>query len=545
MTPWTGYWPADPARLRSALEGLAPQRPDVFMTPDATGLPGNCVAGLWPEAELRLRPGDGVERLKAFCFGGAQGGTSGGASGGLGEGWPEFRPGPALGFLSYPAGFAGLGLTPPRGDFPLGVFRKYRVVLVQDRLNSRVRVLATSAAALDMALRLLGRITDFAFPSLPAFSGALGASLSATAYRQAVHQAREAILDGHIYQLNLSIRFETEWPDALDPAQLFWSLGKRHPAPFYSLYYDSPYAILSTSPERFLRVRGGEVLSQPIKGTRLAGKDVLASAAALTASAKEDRELSMIVDLIRNDIAARCAYGSVAVEGHKSLFLVDDLLQMYANVQGRLRPGSTCLDLLWDALPPGSVTGCPKKRAVEIIDRLEPHRRDAYCGCMAVVWDERTMDSSVAIRTAVLDEAARRLAFYAGSGIVVDGLLQMYANVQGRLRQGATCLDLLWSALPPGSVTGCPKKRAVEIIDRLEPHRRDAYCGCMAVVWDRQSMDSSVAIRTAVVDEAAERLAFFAGSGIVVDSDPYLEYQETLAKAGKFFDLVNRHPGEP
>lgn len=444
MALLTGYWPADPARLVRALWGLAKLRPDVLMTPDATGLPSACVAGLWPEAELRLHPGDGVEPLKAFCFGSAAGESSCGISG---DGCTNALPGPALGFLSYTAGFAGLGLEAPPGAFPLGVFRKYRVVLVQDCLNNRVRVLAADAAVLEQTMRLLDTAADAVRPPAPGFTGTLDASLDATAYREAVHQAREAILDGHIYQLNLSIRFETDWPRALDPAQLFLEMGKRYPAPFYALYYDSPYVILSTSPERFLRVRGGEVLSQPIKGTRRVGKDITASAATLKASAKEDRELSMIVDLIRNDIGARCAYGSVAVEGHKSIFLVDDLLQMYA-------------------------------------------------------------------------------------------------NVQGRLRKGATCLDLLWSALPPGSVTGCPKKRAVETINRLEPHQRDVYCGCLAVVWDEQTMDSSVAIRTAVLDESAGRLSFFAGSGIVVDSDPYREYQETLAKAGKFFSLINRHPVE-
>jgi len=445
MTLLTGFWPADPARLLSVLEKLAPERPDIFLTPDATGLPATCVAGLWPEAELRLQPGDGAERLKGFCFGGS-------APGPLSEAPRAHIPGPALGFLSYHAGFSGLGLPIPPGPpgaFPLGVFRKYRVVLMQDRLNNRVRVLARDPSALAEAVSLLNHAA--ASPPMaaaaPTFPGPLDASLDATAYRQAVQQAREAILDGHVYQLNLSIRFETGWPDGLDPAQVFWGLGQRHPAHFYALYYDSPYVIVSTSPERFVRVRGDEVLSQPIKGTRRAGSDALAAAAALKASPKEDRELSMIVDLIRNDIGARCVHGSVAVEGHKSIFLVDGLLQMYSNVQGRLRPGATCLDLLWDALPPGSVTGCPKKRAAEIIGRLEPHQRDVYCGCMALVWDENTMDSSVAIRTAVLDEERKRLAF-------------------------------------------------------------------------------------------------FAGSGIVVDSDPFLEYQETLAKAEKFFTLINRHPAE-
>jgi para-aminobenzoate synthetase component 1 len=162
------------------------------------------------------------------------------------------------------------------------------------------------------------------------------------------------------------------------------------------------------------------VLSQPIKGTRLAGRPLLANDRALRTSAKEDAELSMIVDLIRNDISPHCQYGTVGVEGHKSVFEVDGLLQMYSNVTGRLKPGSTALDLLWAALPPGSVTGCPKKRAIEIIAGLEPHHREAYCGCLVVVHGPEDLDSSVAIRTAVVDEARSRFSFHAGSGIVVD-----------------------------------------------------------------------------------------------------------------------------
>ncbi len=128
----------------------------------------------------------------------------------------------------------------------------------------------------------------------------------------------------------------------------------------------------------------------------------------------------MIVDLIRNDLSANCEYGSVRVDNHKSVFAVDRLLQMYSDVTGRLRPDRDCLDLFFDAFPGGSVTGCPKKRSMEIIDVLEPHPRDVYCGSILIVRDEKNMDSSVAIRTAVYDTDDARLDVWSGSGIVVD-----------------------------------------------------------------------------------------------------------------------------
>ena len=180
--------------------------------------------------------------------------------------------------------------------------------------------------------------------------------------------------------------------------------------------------VVSTSPERFLRVRDGEVLSQPIKGTRAFDTFRQQVMDELTTSPKEDAELSMIVDLVRNDISAHCEYGSVKVFGHKSAFVVDNLVRMYSNVAGRLKPGSDVVDLLLDAFPPGSVTGCPKKRTLEIIDRLEPHARGVYCGSMVALFDPHNMDSSVAIRTGCLDTSSGFFHFYAGSGIVIDSL---------------------------------------------------------------------------------------------------------------------------
>ena len=115
----------------------------------------------------------------------------------------------------------------------------------------------------------------------------------------------------------------------------------------------------------------------------------------------------------------------------------------------------------------------------------------------------------------------------------------MYSNVRGELRPDSTCVDLLYEAFPGGSITGCPKKMAMILIDELEPHCRDIYCGTFFVIHDQRNMDSSIAIRSGYYDKGEGRLNFYAGSGIVVDSDPEKEYLETTAKAAKFLNLIN------
>lgn len=171
---------------------------------------------------------------------------------------------------------------------------------------------------------------------------------------------------------------------------------------------------------------GGEVLAQPIKGTRSFDPATTSPGerarleAALRADPKEHAELSMVVDLLRNDISATCAYDSVRVPRHCATFAVGPLIQMCSDVTGTLRDGTTCLDLLRHAFPGGSVTGCPKPRTMSLIERIEPHPRDVYCGSLVAVAGPRDMDSSIAIRTAMYDTTTGLLHLYAGSGLTVD-----------------------------------------------------------------------------------------------------------------------------
>lgn len=357
------------------------------------------VVGVIPEAELVITDQTPPHAVKEFCFG---------------------SPGPALGFLSYTYGMILRGVSTSKpAEFPFGHLKKYRAVAEFE--DGQATISSTDRSLLDELAKLLDTAPEddaaFPVPGLP--DTGPEASLDRNGYEAGVRETLEHILSGHTYQLNLSTRFSWDCP-RLDPLSLFLALRKKHPAPFYAWLASGPKRVISTSPERFLQVKNGRVLSQPIKGTLRFDRFTPDLTRQLTDSPKESAELSMIVDLIRNDISTNCEYGSVRVDNHKSVFAVDNLLQMYADVTGRLRPDRDCLDLFFDAFPGGSVTGCPKKSSMEIIEELEPHSRDVYCGSMLVVRDERNMDSSIAIRTATFDMIKKSLRTYAGSGIVVD-----------------------------------------------------------------------------------------------------------------------------
>ncbi len=328
---------------------------------------------------------------------------------------------PTFGFLSYSYGMKLRDIiTEKQSEFPFGHLKKYTTVVEYDRAAGELVVHSGGDRPPEEIRRAISNAeatTDFQLSSHS--QRVLAQSLSRERYIDGVRRTLEHIREGYTYQLNLSIRFTIE-RESLDALSLFTHLYKTYPAPFYAWFRSGRHQILSTSPERFLRVDGGRVLSQPIKGTLRFEQYDKSLIRVLTESPKESAELSMIVDLIRNDISLNCEYGSVRVDGHKSTFVVDNLVQMYSSVLGSLRSDRTCVDLLLDAFPGGSVTGCPKKKSMQIIDELEPHTRDVYCGSFFVIKDRKHMDSSIAIRTGYYDTNTGAFHFFAGSGIVVD-----------------------------------------------------------------------------------------------------------------------------
>lgn len=329
-----------------------------------------------------------------------------------------------FGFLSYQAGqvLNNQTITKP-SDFPLGHLKQYFATLAYEAYAQELTLSSRKATLFEKIVSLLGSEDPKAELKYNAVVEQIESaqSFQADEYKRAVARTIDYIRNGYIYQLNLSIKYSVSGID-LDARRLFVDLWQRHPAPYYCFFESGNYQMISTSPECFLKVTKGNVLSQPIKGTLRFDEYKPELIKKLTESPKESSELSMIVDMIRNDIGKNCEYGSVKVTNHKSTFVVDDLIQMYSDVSGKLKSGKNCVDLLFDAFPGGSITGCPKKKAMELIDELEPHARDVYCGSFFVIKDERNLDSSIAIRTGYYNTASKQFCHFAGSGIVVDSI---------------------------------------------------------------------------------------------------------------------------
>jgi len=239
-------------------------------------------------------------------------------------------------------------------------------------------------------------------------------------YVQMILKAKDYIRRGDIYQVNLSHRLQANYPE--DPWGLYLHLRSRAPAP-YSAYLelDTQQAILSFSPERFLSVREGVIETRPIKGTRPRGitlDEDQAMALELSNSSKDKAENLMIVDLLRNDLGKVAEVGSVKVTDLFAIEGYSHVWQMVSTVRARIRSGLDSLDVLCAAFPGGSITGCPKIRAMEIIEELEPFRRGVYCGSIGYLSFTGDMDTSIVIRTMIYD--AGKLLLQVGGGIVAD-----------------------------------------------------------------------------------------------------------------------------
>ena len=262
----------------------------------------------------------------------------------------------------------------------------------------------------------------------PAFDR-LGRNFTRDAYCRAVARTIAYVAAGDIFQANLSQRFTA--PLDVAPAELYLRLRRANPAPFAAYLASAPagathgpddWAVLSSSPERFLRVVDRRVATRPIKGTRpLRGGDEAFNArsrAELVASAKDAAELAMIIDLERNDLGRVCSFGSVRVTEPRTVEAYASVFHTVAQVEGRLHDGCDLVDLLKATFPGGSITGAPKVRAMEIIDDLEPTCRSVYTGAVGAIGFDASMDLNIAIRTLLVD--GPRVHLQVGGGIVAD-----------------------------------------------------------------------------------------------------------------------------
>ena len=240
----------------------------------------------------------------------------------------------------------------------------------------------------------------------------------ARGYLRAVARVREYIVAGDIFQANLSQRFEAPW--AGDPCSLYRRLRRINPAPF-AAYFETPeFAVVSASPERFIRVdAAGAVETRPIKGTTPRGVSPEHDAhlgRALAESEKDRAENLMIVDLLRNDFRGSCRAGSVRVPELFALEHYSTVHHLVSTVVGELaNPAPTPSTCCAQSFPGGSITGAPKVRAMEIIAELEPSRRGVYCGALGYLSGTGAADTSIVIRTYLVRDG--RAYFSAGGGL--------------------------------------------------------------------------------------------------------------------------------
>jgi para-aminobenzoate synthetase component 1 len=244
--------------------------------------------------------------------------------------------------------------------------------------------------------------------------------MSARQYQRAVEAIQRYILAGDCYQVNLAQRFSSRFDgDPWDAYRMLRPLAAAHFAGYMEC--SNKTRLLCLSPERFLKLAGQRVEARPIKGTRPRHEDALAdkaSADELRQSAKDRAENLMIVDLLRNDMGRNCKPGSIQVDRLFELESYPTVHHLVSTISGELRDGRNAGDLLRDCFPGGSITGAPKRRAMEIIEELEPDPRQAYCGSMLYISADGRMDSNIAIRSLLCEED--RISCWGGGGIVAD-----------------------------------------------------------------------------------------------------------------------------
>ena len=247
----------------------------------------------------------------------------------------------------------------------------------------------------------------------------LKSNFSKEDYLAAVKKAKRYIRAGDIYQVNLSQRFETK--TKFLGFEIYQRLRQISPSHFGAYFDCGDFQIMSSSPERFLSLRGNLVTTRPMKGTRGRSPDKLGDQklkAELLKSVKDKAELTMIVDLERNDLGKVCSYSSVKVNRLRQLEEYATVFQTTATICGVLHQDKDRIDLLRACFPGGSITGCPKIRAMEIIEELEPHRRSIYTGSLGYLSFSGDMDFNILIRTILKKQ--ERLYFGVGGGIVAD-----------------------------------------------------------------------------------------------------------------------------
>ncbi len=245
--------------------------------------------------------------------------------------------------------------------------------------------------------------------------------LNKSDYIKKVNQAKKYIAEGDIYQANLSQKFEA--PFDQDPLNLYKKLRRVNPSPFSGFLKFDDVVLVSSSPERLVKIAGNKIESRPIAGTRprsIVAEEDKALMTELLMNDKERAEHLMLVDLERNDLGRLCKAGSVEVTDFMLLEKYSHVSHIVSNISGCLLPGQGVFDILKAIFPGGTITGCPKIRCMEIINELEPVDRGPYSGSFGYIGYAPYMDLNIIIRSIVIQNGSA--SFHVGAGIVADSV---------------------------------------------------------------------------------------------------------------------------
>ncbi len=298
------------------------------------------------------------------------------------------------GFISWEAGVKQLGITPMHVDSVL-------------------------PAIYFCAYPTYNTFTALPQPNNKAVHSEFVPVISRKQYETSFHTIKHHIVAGDIYQLNYThpLTAKTE----SDSKSLFLKLYSQNPVNFAAFLEHDQWAIHSLSPEKFVSIKNDRIISEPIKGTRPRGKTPHEDEhllKELLASEKEQAELFMIVDLLRNDLGKVCKTDSIIVSSNKAVKKLPKVFHTYSVISGSLKKTVHPMEALLSMSPGGSISGCPKKRAVEIIQQLEADARGIYTGSMGYILPDGTTHFNIAIRTVI--QKGENLVLGVGGGITIE-----------------------------------------------------------------------------------------------------------------------------
>lgn len=394
---------------------------------------------------LRLQAGHGVQRLDGSA-------VAGGFLDALDRDWMAAGPAVPPGDFPFAGGWAlflayelaaeiepVLRLPVADDGSPVAIALRCPAAILRDRERGAVYAVAEpgEAAAIErivVDLERAGTATRLADPGPCSLREA-----PAAAFLDGVARVHAYLRAGDVFQVNLSRRWSARFASRVQPAALYARLRAANPAPFAGLLVLPEGAIISSSPERLISVRGRRIETRPIAGTRprLSGDDDAVRVRELIAHPKERAEHVMLIDLERNDLGRVCVPGSVKVDETMMIESYAHVHHIVSNVSGQLRAEATPGAAIRAVFPGGTITGCPKVRCMQIIAELEGEGRGIYTGAMGYLDRSGDLDLNILIRSAWLHGCDLR--FRAGAGLVVDSLAdaelaETRAKARGLLR---------------------------------------------------------------------------------------------------------------